>query len=337
LTTVITVLVGCVGALIAWLIHFPAPFLTGPAVAVATGGLLGFSFRIPNILRETIFLFLGITLGASVTPEILNAAKTWPVSLIFNCISTALVMIFGWFLLGRYFNLERKTAILASSPGHLSFVLSLGSTVGAEVSNIAIIQSIRVFILTLAVPVILSLLAKPDELLSEIVSINITLSNFFLLSGVSALSGVLARHFRVPAALLLSGMLFSSIGHGINLTPGSIPQPLSMFCFIILGSLIGSRFTGVTYIELRRCCASGLAVTFIGLVVSLILAYLVHRLTGVDIFVVLVAFAPGGFETMVVMSSLVGADPAYVAIHHITRLFFLSVFVPIVLIEKQKL
>ena len=50
---------------------------------------------------------------------------------------------------------------------------------------------------------------------------------------------------------------------------------------------------------------------------------------------VLVAFAPGGLETMVAMAGVVGADPAFVMFHHVARLFFLSAFVPLVLSWKS--
>ncbi|MDG2374400.1 MAG: AbrB family transcriptional regulator, partial [Paracoccaceae bacterium] len=56
--------------------------------------------------------------------------------------------------------------------------------------------------------------------------------------------------------------------------------------------------------------------------------------TGINFLYVIIALAPGGFETMVAMSAFVGADPAYVAIHHIARIFFLSALVPIALARR---
>ena len=60
----------------------------------------------------------------------------------------------------------------------------------------------------------------------------------------------------------------------------------------------------------------------------------IDLLTGINFLYVIIALAPGGFETMVAMSAFVGADPAYVAIHHIARIFFLSALVPIALARK---
>ena len=44
---------------------------------------------------------------------------------------------------------------------------------------------------------------------------------------------------------------------------------------------------------------------------------------------VLVAFAPGGLETMIVMGAVLGANPGFVAACHVGRLLVLSVLVPV--------
>ena len=45
----------------------------------------------------------------------------------------------------------------------------------------------------------------------------------------------------------------------------------------------------------------------------------------------LVAFAPGGLETMVAMGAVIGADAGFVAAAHIARLFMLTGLVPLFL------
>ena len=45
---------------------------------------------------------------------------------------------------------------------------------------------------------------------------------------------------------------------------------------------------------------------------------------------VLVAFAPGGLETMIVMGAVLGANPGFVAACHVGRLLVLSALIPFV-------
>jgi hypothetical protein len=42
----------------------------------------------------------------------------------------------------------------------------------------------------------------------------------------------------------------------------------------------------------------------------------------------MIAFAPGGLETMAALSIMLGADPAFTALHHVYRLLFLTFLVP---------
>ena len=330
----VTVGSGLFGACIAWALGLAAPFLTGPALAVAFASLMGVKCHIPLYFRNTVFLIIGIVLGSGVTPDILKDALTWPISIVLTCVSVSLIMLCSVFLLETYFDMDRATSILASSPGHLSFILSLGSEITENISSIAVIQTIRVFILTLAVPIILSFSADGEPTVNQIMVSKISLTHFLFIMVPAVFGAFLMSYFRFPAAFLLSGLLLSSIGHGLGVTPGELPRPISLFCFIVLGSLIGSRFSGVSFTLLRSLALSGFLITLVGLTISIIVSFLIHLLTGINFLYVIIALAPGGFETMVAMSAFVGADPAYVAIHHIARIFFLSALVPIALMHR---
>ena len=117
-SVMVTVLLGVCGAFMAWWIGVPAPFLTGPAVVVSLAGLFGVNCQIPTFLRNACIIVIGLSLGSSVTPEILKVAGAWPASLIGMCVSVSVVMLSGGIVLHRTFGLGRKTSLLASSPGH---------------------------------------------------------------------------------------------------------------------------------------------------------------------------------------------------------------------------
>ncbi len=115
------------------------------------------------------------------------------------------------------------------------------------------------------------------------------------------------------------------------MTPGSVTPEISTAAFIVMGTLIGTRFSGVSLNMLRKAAFGGIVLTLLGLAISICAAAIISYSMGLPLIDVIIAFAPGGLETMIAMGAIVGADPAYVAIHHVARLFFLSVFVPLVL------
>lgn len=330
-----TIAVGGIGAAIAWFLGVPAPFLTGPASFVSVAGLLGMKTVMPDRLRDTVFLVIGLVLGTSVTPEILAAAGNWPISLIAMCICVALIMVLGGWMFKRLFGMGSQTAWLAATPGHLSYVLSLSTDIGANTAIVSVIQSMRVLILTLLVPVAIALFTDADMSMRAAIGETVSILNLAILAVLAFVLGWVLLKFRVPAAYLLGGMVISSIGHGAGLTPGNLPVGLSSAAFIMMGTLIGTRFSGVSTKMLRDAAFAGIAITLLGLCLAIIAAILVSQVTDLPLIGLIIALSPGGLETMVAMAGVVGADPAFVAFHHVARLFFLSFFVPLVLTRKS--
>ncbi len=319
------------GAGLAYALGFPAPFLTGPAAVVAVASLMGAETDIPDRLRDICFVVIGIVLGSSITPELLSAARAWPVSLLAMCAGVGLAMIAGGWMFQRWFGMDRRTALLSASPGHLSFVLSFGTEIGANVGLVAIVQSLRILILTLAVPVAVAVLTDADMSMTEVAGPRLSYPHLALVISGGGLTGLLFKRFNVPAAFLLGAMAFSAAGHGTGLTPGIVPPVLSTAAFVIMGTLIGTRFSGVTLADLKGAAMAGILLTLLALCISVAFAGLVATLTGLPLVDAIIAFAPGGLETMVAMGAILDADPAYVAMHHIARLVFLSFFVPAML------
>ncbi|OLS52931.1 hypothetical protein BV392_13615, partial [Rhodovulum sulfidophilum] len=85
---------------------------------------------------------------------------------------------------------------------------------------------------------------------------------------------------------------------------------------------------------LQSLGAASLLAGFAALV-SLVAAALVAKLLGLPMLSALIAFAPGGLETMMAMSLLLNADPAYVTTHHVFRLLMLTVALPLLVARTR--
>ena len=145
---------GVLGAGVTYALGFPAPFLTGPAIAVTLAGLAGFrTAALPQRARDAVFVILGLTIGQGVTPEVFDAMRAWPVTLVALAASLFAIIFVTRAALVRFWSMDRTTAFLSSSPGHLSYVLGLTEGVRADLKTVSIVQSIRVLALTLLVPV----------------------------------------------------------------------------------------------------------------------------------------------------------------------------------------
>ncbi len=323
-----TLAIGAMGALLAFGAGIPAPFLTGPAFFVTAAALTGLKAVVHPRYRDAIFVVIGVNMGTSVTPEAVATVARWPGSLAILTLSVLVIFLGGARLLRSVSGMDRMSALLTATPGHLSFVLSLSTDVKADIGRVTMIQTMRVLSLTLIVPFLAPLLSEtpltafrlPGQMMSMIPLAGL------LLMAVAV--GLVFQKMRLPAALLLGGMAVSAIAHAFALTEGMVPQWLSIPAFVSMGTLIGTRFTGVTPRMVLSSLGASAMLTGFAAAISLLGALVVSRLLGLPILNVLIAFAPGGLETMMAMSILLDANPAYVAAHHVFRLVFLSVLLP---------
>jgi membrane AbrB-like protein len=328
--------IAAVGAGLTYALSFPAPFLTGPAIAVTLAGLAGIRTAAPpQGARDVVFIILGLTIGQGVTPEVFDAMQAWPVTLAALAASLFAIIWLTPALLVKFWRMDGTTAFLCSSPGHLSYVLGLSEGAKADLKMVSIVQSIRVLALTLLAPVVVSLSGErpvqPLDIPPETAPVPLVAMII-----AAALAGYVLARLRLPAAYLIGGMLVSVIGHATGLVSGIMNDWLAATAFVSLGGLIGSRFSGVTWAQLRRSLGAGVLVTVLSVALAALFAVIAHWVTGMDLVAILIAFAPGGLETMAAMSVILGIDPTFVASHHVARLLMLTAIVPIFVLRARR-
>jgi len=333
----LTLAAGAAGAALATLLGVPAPFLTGPALTVTLLALAGAPVTMPAQLRDACFLLIGVNMGAGVTPEAVATAARWPLSLALLAVAVLAILWFGARLLERIFGFDRMSALLTATPGHLSYVLSLSTDVKADLPRVTMIQTLRVLSLTLIVPFVAPLLGEGDLPALPDLPPAMPLVVLGPLILLSVLTGLVFQRLRVPAALLLGGMALSGLGHATGTISGAVPTWLSVPAFTVMGTLIGTRFAGVTPRMVLQSLGASSLLTAFAAAVSLAAAALVSVTLGLPMLTALIAFAPGGLETMMAMSLLLDADPAYVAAHHVFRLLVLTVALPVIVARTRAL
>lgn len=316
------------GMLVANLMSFPIPVLTGPALAVSIAGLAGVNVTLPNPLRDVAFVILGISIGAGMSAETTRILLQLPLVFAALAGATVLAMLVMWKVLIRYFGFDPQSAILAASPGHLSFVLSMGAQYDLDVARITIVQSIRLLALTMLTPLV-ALAMGIDIPAFAPQGAAMPLWIIAILAVLAYLSSLVLHRLRVPAPLLIGAMLVSMLGHGLEITPGQMHANLTIPAFVILGTLIGTRFGTVSFADLRRSALAGSVATIVTVGIALVFAVSAALMTALPIPQLLIAFAPGGLETMVAMSVAFGIAPGFVAACHLGRLLILSVAVPL--------
>jgi uncharacterized protein len=336
LTSAITLAIAIAGAALGWAINAPVYMLLGPAIAVTLAGLGGLTTGVDPRLRDLCFLLLGIAVGAGFDADALAAMLRWPLAFAFMALIIWAILVLCRFMLVRGFGFDPRSAILASAPGHLSFVMAIATEGGSDVARISITQSVRLLSLTIVVPFIA--LAMGIEVSGNVApqGNQMSLPVIGILAALSAGVGYIFMRLNVPAPLLLGGMAVSALGHVTELTPGVLPAWLILPAYLVLGGLIGTRFSGVTLARLTSGLMAGLAITGVAVGLAALGAVPVGLALGMPLAHVLVAFAPGGFETMIAMGAVLGVIPGFVAACHIMRLVVLSFVLPAMLARQRR-
>ncbi|MDX8347042.1 AbrB family transcriptional regulator [Cognatiyoonia sp. IB215446] len=326
------------GALGGLAIGMPVPLLTGPALLTTIGCLAGLPLVFPLPLRNAIFLLAGVAIGATVSPESMAALLRWPLAFAVLGMAIVLMVFLGQRLMRRMMRVDDRSALLAAAPGHLSYVIALGEDLGLDTRRVAVVQSIRLLALTLLVPFLATLSGMETGLGlgpggAEAAEMTMVQTAIAVLAAVAL--APLVKLTGAPAPMLLAGMAVGAAMRLSGWAPGGLSHYIAFPVLAAIGALIGTRFAGISLTELRQSLLAGLAVTTLAAVLTLIAAWLATYLVGMPLAHVLVAFAPGGLETMAVMGAAIGANPGFVAAAHVGRLVLLSILVPVLVARNQ--
>src|SRR3954447_23754865 len=157
LATLETLVIGAAGGLLFLWAGLPGGLISGAMFAVGGAALAGRPLALPPILTQTVLVLLGISLGSLVSRQLIQHMSSYPLTIGLLALATFCSAFASSFYLQRFHGWDQTSAFLAGSPGALSQITILAAEKGADVAAIAVVQTIRVIILTAALPMLLAL------------------------------------------------------------------------------------------------------------------------------------------------------------------------------------
>ena len=308
----------------------PLPWMIGPLAVTTISALSGVPVRVSPKLRQVMISILGIILGSQFTPNIFNNIELWSISLIILVIYIGVSIIVGLIVLHNLLGIDRTTAYFTAAPGGLSEMVMMGQAAGGDDRLIALVHSLRIMLVVLVIPLVFRGLLGVGgtgnrSLGPELMAIN---PGDALLLALCPLALFPARWLRLPAPAMLGPMIASAGLHLTGLTAGRPPGVLAAAAMLVVGSAIGCRFVGAQPTLLVKSVKVALILSLVMALITLGFAALVSTLTGLPLTIVILAYAPGGFAEMSLLSLAMGMDPAFIATHHIIRIILIVVTVP---------
>lgn len=330
LRKVATIFLGLVGAVVFWAIGMPLPFLFGPLVFCLVAALARLPISSPQFLGKIMRTVLGVAIGASITPEVVDQLPQMAASLALVPLSVIVTALIGVPFFRRVFGFDGVTAWYASMPGGLQEMVTFGEEAGANVRALTLIHATRLLLIVLIAPVVLTQMfeADLDRPIGELAA-NLPIQEMALMAFAAIAGWQIAERVGMFGASILGPMLLAaalSLGGFLTHRP---PAEAILTAQMFIGIALGAGYVGVTLAEIRRVVAAGFIFVVIVAGIATVFAETVILLGLAPPQDGFLAFAPAGQAEMAVIAIVVGADLGYVVIHHLSRVFLVIVGAPI--------
>lgn len=304
----------------------PGGNLSGAILVVAAAALAGRPMLVPVPLMRAIFVLLGISLGSVMTPEMLRGMSKYPLSLAVLIAAMTCVGLASAAYLRIVHRWDRVSAHLASSPGAMSQMLAVAAEVGGDVRAIAIVQSMRVVIIAVGLPSGLSLLGLASHASRPLGSPMTwaSLDEFAVLGSAALVGAVVFHRLRFPGGLLFGAMFASGALHGTDLVHFILPWWATNTAAIALGGVIGARFANMPLRLFAHFIGAAFGSFAVAVAIAAVFGAVVIKMMALPVAEVMIAFAPGSVDAMMLLALALHLDPVFVGAHHVVRIFFVA-------------
>jgi membrane AbrB-like protein len=328
LATLETLVLGAAGGLLFLWAELPGGLISGAMFAVGGAALAGRPLSMPPILTQTVLLLLGISLGSLVSRQLIQHMSAYPLTIGLLALATFCSTFGSSLYLQRMHGWDQTSALLAGSPGALSQITILAAEKGADVAGIAVVQTMRVIILTAALPLLLAATGIAPSAPPTIAAIIASPVELAMLIAGSIAIALLLRLLQFPASWMFGAMIASSVLHGTSLIEGGLPPWMRGVALVGIGAVIGTRFARIKTSTLLSHVNAALGSFAVAVAISAVFVAIIAATTHVRFADVLVAFAPGAMDAMLALALTLHIDPIFVGAHHLSRFVFVTITTP---------
>lgn len=327
--------VGTGGGYLFLVLRMPLPWMLGSIAAVTVLALAGARPAVPTPLRVGMVAILGVMLGSWFTPDMVDSASHWGVTLGALGATAVATTTANHFLLRRGFGYDAPTSYFSGAPGGISELVTVGSAMGGDERTISLVHSIRVTLTVFAIPIWFRLTGgEPHDIVGGPGGMGslsaIGLADLAWLGASGVVGYWLAVLLRLPAAQVIGPLMVSAGVHLAGATAARPPMELVAMAQVVLGASIGCRFAGLSARGLSGRFAAGALSTGLTMVVTVAVALGLASAAGVPFPVLLLAFAPGGLAEMCLVAMSFGIDVAFISTHHVARIVLVVALAPLV-------
>ena len=311
------------GGAICFLLHVPLPWMTGSLVTMAGLKFAGFGVAAPRYGRQIGQILIATALGLYFTPTVAREVLGRWELLVAAAVYATLFSYLGAWMISAWSDTDRTTALFASVPGGATEMMHLGERFGARADRIAVAQSLRILIVVISVPVVITWWGAHGA--EDYVAVTVPFDG----RGLAALlactvAGGFALWFVGSPNQFMLGALVVAIGLTLaEVQWSSVPTPVVNAAQVLLGCNLGSRFERAFVQGAPRFVLVVVASIVAGIVISALFAAGLAWWSGLPVATMVLATAPGGIAEMCITAKVLQLGVPLVTAAHVTRVIIL--------------
>jgi membrane AbrB-like protein len=334
--------VGAVGFFIFNKLKLPVPALMG---SITTALILALSGHFPHVSTDGMTavckMIMGVMIGRRLERGSLTMLRKMvkPAALI--CLWMLVLSVTGGCLLAFLSGLPMTTAMIASTTGGVSEMAIFALSMNYDVATVTMISVTRLIVILILTPPLAAMWSKKQRLAGRSFSsptgkekteqtLSMNSREISLTAVLAALCGFLLDRFHVPAGFMLGAMCASGFvslytGHRCGLS-----AKLTLVAQIGIGVAIARHFgpDHAAYLMNRRFLAAIFISGAYTITFTLLLGYLIHRMTGWEPLTCLLSTSAGGLSQMIIVAEEMKADSLTVGILHLARYLVIILSMP---------
>ncbi|MEO4002007.1 AbrB family transcriptional regulator [Mesorhizobium sp. CAU 1732] len=323
-----TVLAIAGGAFAAWL-NLPLAWLLGSVVTVGLAAALGIrigsaSLDLPPLARAIAIPLIGTGIGAGFTPAVVAEMPRWWITILALVIFLPLLHYLVYRLLLLSPHISQQTAWYSAVPGGLVESIELGQAAGGDVQMMTMLHVLRMIACVILVPLGLALVTGLDTAGVVVApgsgSDLVWWRNMFECIAITLVGVTAGRLMRLPAASFFGPLLVSAVCHASGLSSATISVWVIIAAQIIIGANLGARFEGMPPRKLILAIRLIIISSTATYALTACFAWMVARLSGMDVYAIFLAYAPGGIIEMSLIAMAMQLNPIFVSTHHLLRI-----------------
>ena len=334
----LTALVAIAGGYGAMRLRIPAGALLGAMIAVTAFNLLFEKAAMPADMKLISQIATGAYIGARISKKEVAGLKQ---ILIPAVIMTTLLIVFTMsvgMIIHRTQGLSVPTALFGMAPGGIADMTLAAMDFGADVSAVALLQTIRLIFLLIALPPVIRFYGKKNQQSVEPKKAqakkqsqkSIKWENLLLTLLVGSVCGIAGKYLGIPAGGIVCSMA-GCIVFNILTERGCMPVSLRRFVQMLAGALIGTSIGREEVMMMRTMWPVVLMAMACFLLIDIVASALIVRYTDMDRTTALFSCSPGGMTDLTLLSEEYGADTLKVAGMHMVRMTSVVAFYPLII------